>query len=122
MQNDLISRSALKETFEAAGFGDHSLIESVLAAGVYAGIENAPTIDAVPVVHGRVVWKNRFMGGFVHDITITDRAGEKHTGTLDTTHYEPVPYCSVCGKELGVSSLAYCPNCGAKMDGGAADA
>lgn len=82
-------------------------------------IKKAQTIDAVPVVHGRVVWKNRFMGGFVPDVTITDKEGEKHTGTLDTTHYEPVPYCSVCGKELGVSSLAYCPNCGAKMDGGA---
>ena len=82
---------------------------------------DAPAVDAAPVVHARVVWKNRFMGGFVPGITITDRAGEKHTGTLDTTHYEPVPYCSECGKELGVSSLAYCPNCGAKMDGGAAD-
>ena len=82
-------------------------------------LDKQQTIDAEPVRHGRVVWKNRFMGGFVPDITITDRAGEKHTGTLDTTHYEPVPYCSECGKELGVSSLAYCPNCGAKMDGGA---
>lgn len=53
MQNDLISRSALKKTFEDAGLGDYSLIESVLAAGVYAGIENAPTIDAVPVVRCR---------------------------------------------------------------------
>ena len=53
MQNDLISRSALKKTFEAAGFGDHSLIESVLAAGVYAEIDDAPTIDAVPVVRCR---------------------------------------------------------------------
>ena len=53
MQNDLISRSALKKTFEAAGFGDHSLIESVLAAGVYAGIDDAPSIDAVPVVRCR---------------------------------------------------------------------
>lgn len=76
-------------------------------------------IEAEPVRHGHVVWKNRFMGGFVPDVTITDKAGEKHTGTLDTTHYEPVPYCSECGMELGVSSLAYCPNCGAKMDGGA---
>ena len=53
MQNDLISRSALKKTFEDADLGEHSLIESVLAAGVYAGIENAPTIDAVPVVRCR---------------------------------------------------------------------
>ena len=50
MQNDLISRSALKKTFEDAELGEHSLIESVLAAGVYAGIDNAPAIDAVPVV------------------------------------------------------------------------
>ena len=50
MQNDLISRSALKKAFEDAGLGDYSLIESVLAAGVYAVIDDAPTIDAVPVV------------------------------------------------------------------------
>lgn len=50
MQNDLISRSALKKTFEDAELGEHSLIESVLAAGVYAVIDDAPTIDAVPVV------------------------------------------------------------------------
>lgn len=59
MQNDLISRSALKKTFEAAGFGDHSLIESVLAAGVYAGIDDAPTVDAVPVVRCRECKKCR---------------------------------------------------------------
>lgn len=49
----LIDAVALKKTLEGAGFGDHSLIESVLAAGVYAGIDDAPTIDAVPVVRCR---------------------------------------------------------------------
>jgi hypothetical protein len=49
----LIDANALKKKLEEAGLGDHSLIESVLAAGVYAGIENAPTIDAVPVVRCR---------------------------------------------------------------------
>lgn len=88
---------------------------------LYSILQMAPVVDAEPVRHGHVVWKNRFMGGFVPDVTITDNMGQKHTGTLDTTHYEPVPYCSDCGKELGVSSLAYCPNCGAKMDGGAED-
>lgn len=53
MQNDLISRSALKKTFEDAELGEHSLIECVLAAGVYAGIDDAPAIDAVPVVRCR---------------------------------------------------------------------
>ena len=50
MQNDLIRRSALIEMFEAEGLGDHSLIESVFAAGVYAKIENAPSVEAVEVV------------------------------------------------------------------------
>ena len=49
----LIDANVLMKELEGAGFGDHSLIESVLAAGVYAVIENAPTIDAVEVVRCR---------------------------------------------------------------------
>jgi hypothetical protein len=55
-------------------------------------IDQAPTIDAVPVVHAR--W---------------------------STHQE----CSVCGDFARYSAYGepyysrYCPNCGAKMDGGA---
>ena len=55
-------------------------------------IEKSPTIDAVPVVHGH--W---------------------------STHQE----CSVCGDFARYSAYGepyyskYCPNCGAKMDGGA---
>ena len=26
--------------------------------------------------------------------------------------------CSVCGFDCGANSFSYCPNCGAKMDGG----
>jgi hypothetical protein len=40
---------ALKAEFERLGLGEHSLIERLFADGVYAVIENAPTIDAVPV-------------------------------------------------------------------------
>ena len=48
-----------------------------------------PTVDAVPVVHGR--W--------------TDKDGGIAT-------------CSVCGDRWGVwSVMKYCPNCGARMDG-----
>ena len=63
-------------------------------------IDNAPTIDAVPVVHGK--WL--------------------------PTSIDPVdPYfrCSVChyGTDTifdgGDEPFKYCPNCGAKMDGGA---
>ena len=67
---------------------------------VFAGhIHQAPTIDAVPVVHGE--WIE------VNDAIIT--------GT-----------CSVCGwqaffAETDVNGMPYCPNCGAKMDGGKDD-
>ena len=65
-------------------------------------IDNMPTVDAVPVVHGR--WKpGRF--------------------NLETGNYEE--QCTRCrnfSKEYG---KPYCPNCGAKMDiedGGATNA
>lgn len=102
MQNDLISRSALIKSFEDAGLGDHSLIESVLAAGVYAGIENAPTIDAVPVVHSS--WGYRAYRG---DARITV-SGEV---VCRKCH---APFFRIRGHWF-----KYCPNCGAKMDGGA---
>ena len=96
MQNDLISRSALKKTFEDAELGEHSLIESVLAAGVYAGIDDAPTIDAVPVVHAR----------WVHGVTLGHEWRK----------------CSACLVSQGIfGCFTYCPNCGAKMDGGKSD-
>lgn len=49
-QQRLIDADALVKTFESMGLGEHGLIERVFADGVYAVIENAPTIDAVPVV------------------------------------------------------------------------
>lgn len=63
--------------------------------GLLGLIEKAPTVDAVPVVHGR--WGT---GRF----------------NLETGNYEK--QCTRCrnfSKEYG---KPYCPNCGAKMDGG----
>ena len=68
-------------------------------------LDSTPTVDAVEVVHGRWV----------------------KTETNST--------CSVCGanviswsgeydgyeKERGICLMHYCPNCGAKMDGGCND-
>lgn len=53
-------------------------------------IQNAPTIDAVPVVHGRWTWCGE------------DRWNDVYT-------------CSVCG-EMAMDDSNFCPNCGAKMD------
>lgn len=61
-------------------------------------VENFPsTADVAPVVHGR----------FVHD-------GPRLADYVDWWH------CSNCGRQAaGVETrFAYCPNCGARMDGG----
>lgn len=61
-------------------------------------IENAPTIDAEPVVHGH--WINGH----------------------DTEHLMSTCKCSTCGRGIVQDFLGrwkytrYCPNCGAKMD------
>ena len=55
-------------------------------------IKKAPTADVIPVVHGEWIHKNGEM------------------------------YCSICGSEALMDEVyyksPYCPDCGAKMDGG----
>ena len=69
-----------------------------LAEDALKEINHFPTADVVPVVHGR--WIDAY------------------------PNIEPNPMfmygiCSECGFEQGISKyLKYCPNCGAKMDGG----
>ena len=69
-----------------------------LARDIVISIEDAPTIDAVPVRHGE--WKEWDDG--------------------DNTWS-----CSVCGNPFVLidgtpsdNEMNYCPNCGARMDGG----
>lgn len=63
-------------------------------------IEALPTEDVAPVVHGR----------WIHD-------GRRIEGGIDWCH------CSECGKSDNFCARTnYCPNCGAKMDGGDNDA
>lgn len=63
-------------------------------------IENAPTVDAVEVVHGRWIYK-----------WDADRDPKKLFVRI---------VCSECNLHTGQKSN-YCPNCGAKMDGGNED-
>ncbi|MDE5620469.1 MAG: hypothetical protein K2O29_01365 [Ruminococcus sp.] len=70
-------------------------------------IGNAPTVDAVPVRHGKWKYKN-------------------------DEDFDYVPCCSICGEADALSrndynyhggkirdnNSNYCPTCGAKMDGG----
>ena len=92
--SDLISRSALLEKIQFRIPNDRVLTDIVASCVKITKriIEEAPTVDAVPVVHGR--W-NMIMRG----------------------NYE----CSVCGcipyYAGSIDTLNFCPNCGAKMDG-----
>ena len=56
-------------------------------------IERLPAADVAPVVHGK--WGDNGIAGSI------------------------LVKCSVCGFDCGANSFSYCPNCGAKMDGGA---
>lgn len=83
--SDLISRSALKAAFEEDGH---------LSAYIEEYIDDAPAVDAVPVVHGQWVYGE--------DVDIQ---------------------CSECGRDAMSDWMKYtqvyspyCPWCGAKMD------
>ena len=64
-------------------------------------IPAAPTVDAVPVVHGRWIPK-----GYA---TFKNKFEEVQIPTFFK--------CSECGT-VRTDKYKYCPNCGAKMDGG----
>ena len=78
--------------------------QSYVVGDVLNSILNAPTVDAVEVVHGW--WK-----GYVHSALVRWKDGEPVWA--DRNVYR----CSRC--DFGtIAKHNYCPNCGAKMDGG----
>lgn len=89
---ECIEREALITKFKKMELGEHGLVERLFADGVYAVIAAFPAADVAPVVHGHRVDD----GGFYARCSQCD-------GVL--------PFCA-----------NYCPNCGAKMDGGADNA
>jgi hypothetical protein len=88
--DDLISRSALlKDGIRA----EHGLNEDgilyIPLRDVTRSIENAPAVEAEPVVHAHWVWDPK---------------------------RSPDPWCSACVTTACTKHL-YCHHCGAKMDG-----
>ena len=81
------------------------------ASSIYAIIDNAPAADVAPVVHGRWI--------FGKDLPYS-------WGQIPKNKYHL--YCSECLEQAFNRSedndpdfdvdTSYCPNCGAKMDGG----
>lgn len=102
MNDEMISRKTLMDKLKLAVI----ITDDLYGMGIMEGIkhakecvEEAPTIDAVPVVHGR--WVEKFF----------------------TNDRQRV--CSVCHSTVRQPSydrgeikfFNYCPNCGARMDG-----
>ena len=126
MHDDLISRQALIAEIMRRG---------IYPPGVRHAIENAPAIDAVPVVHGKWIkfythmWARDTNGEIdewafdagIHNgpsclvcgyNTCVHCNPNWKTNTCSIGHYQ----CSECKHESEEGSENYCPNCGAKMD------
>ena len=75
---------------EAAIESLHVALDSAINA-----LRNAPSVDVSPVVHGRWIEQEKYTFGTMYD-------------------------CSICGNRIldNGHPWNYCPNCGAKMDGG----
>lgn len=94
MNNDLISREALREDFYELEIHGTMAVKAVLPI-IEERIDNLPAVDAVEVVHGR--WMNN-----ADDYPECNRCGymPQYDPAIDDIYYSP-----------------YCPNCGARMDG-----
>lgn len=109
MNNDLISRSVVLEMLRDKALGytvsmfatsGECNIARVVATECAAEVKNLPAVDAVPVRHGR--W-------------------------LKLAYAPEWTKCSECNChwEWGLvenCNMTFCPNCGARMDGGAENA
>lgn len=107
------------------------------AAKVLRGVSDAPAADVAPVVHGRWIFTKRHLwykdengnidewrvdNGFHNgpECQICHTAFCEHctpdwsTTECEIGHY----YCSECAETSRDAHEDYCPNCGAKMDGG----
>lgn len=85
---------AVTETLDSFSDGDKELVDLIRQA-IVGSIRLMPTVDVVPVVHGK--WN-----------TI-----KRHRHWPDGSGYEK-DYCSMC-RFCGSVEYAYCPWCGARM-------
>jgi hypothetical protein len=100
MNGDLISREALLKEFKShisAAENARDFRAADAWRGALWDVQDAPAVDAEPVVHGRWIYK-----GY-----ITTAYGSIETGC-----------CPVCGAvDVPIEPYDYrCPVCGAKMD------
>lgn len=81
-------------------------------------IKQLPSADVQPVRRGHWIWKERHRNS-LRVVKGIDRYGKEGDLQIHEEYKEKVNYCSECGKQGHEVSLNFCPNCGARMDGGA---
>ena len=94
----LIDAKVLRTCFTGISFDSLSSGELSIVLKFYDAIDNAPTIDAEPVRHGR--WINK-----------TERIYADLNYRFDCSACRHIFYAA------GIETFKFCPNCGAKMRG-----
>ena len=102
---EYIDREALFAEFDRLGLGEHSIVEKVFSIGVRTIIAGMPAADVAPAAHGR--WEDSIDEWFGTDVYTCSKCRESYVLVEGTPKQ---------------NLWHYCPNCGAKMDGGDSDA
>lgn len=127
MDNDLISRSALKETMKKRIVStNHNAItlNREQRANNDAILECIDAIDTAPTVKTEITnedLQNAMTESFKNGYEMAKAKYERPQGewiTTRTLKHDGNPYCSNCDEET-IIRYNFCPNCGAKMKGGA---
>lgn len=116
MNDDLISRSALLEQ-ECFMDDDNGFRCSVVLS---TDVRRAPAVDPVTVFKQIGLVKEAFEMAKADLRPVRHGRWELKRHKLFGNSYDYV--CSACGCDYALAEYNYCPHCGAKMDGGAADA
>ena len=105
MNNDLISREALKKAIEPYKYATDGVFE-----GISLIIDNAPTVE--------VYTKDDIAGAYNEGYMCGSREAEKARPQGEWAEFEGGYRCSNCD-DIEAYTPNFCPNCGAKMKGGA---
>ena len=112
MNNDLISREALKEAFEDLFYNDYDDQKRTERL-----INNAPTVEPEKAKEGEII--KAYTKGFDDGIEITRQKGE----WIIDGHHIRCNRCNeyICNTDREGNKIPdnFCPNCGASMKGGA---
>lgn len=114
----LIDADALIEKFNEKASTAEALMDETTAERfrifclLADAVEQMPTVDAVPVVHGRWIFPSKHLRCRGKNRDIDERRLDAKLRIV------PTYYCSECAETSRDAHEKYCSSCGAKMDGG----